>query len=428
MKLTHEKFASFVFAGAIALVMIMGMALQVYVAPAYWMSILIRRLVSIVVVAAGWWVCYRIKPVLRLILLLKDVKMLALLLPMVLLAVGWYWYHSVLFPAGAVFVLFSMIYAFRDDHVEFALLGIATFAVYFAVESLGNCNPANAITILAGGVMAIVTAYDVKWFYVASFRMKTKQVIALFLLAATAVFFGVIPELGQIVGDTLANGGQGPITPSLLEMTCLCFGKADFWILIVSLSVILVYGWILVLLNRGLKHHYAVAAMTIMTAWILGDVLKIVGFPTIGLGTGNALEMCLWLTCAIAILPPEYLFPDDWQYHYDPTDFDFEGYEVPEDFDFEDLDDCEEAPDDTDGNEEKATDYMDFWDRVNSMFDFAVLYTTLTNPERDLAPDEELEMWEKVYFKYNERISDRYEDKLFTQFQNFCQKTEVFKK
>lgn len=423
MKLTHEKFASYMFTAGIALVIIMGTALQMYIAPVYWMTILTRRLVSIGVVAAGYCICYRIKPALRLILLLNDVKMLVLLLAMVLLAVGRYWYNPVLFPVGAVFVLFSMIYTFRNDRVEFAFVGIVSFAVFFATEALDNCNPASAISILVGGTMAIVTAYDVKWYYLESFRIKTKQVIALFLLAATAVVFGVLPELGQIVGNALVNGVEGFVAPSLLEMTYLCFGKIVFWVLIMSLSVILVYGWDLVLLNRSTKHHYAVAAMTLLTVWIVGDVLKIygidVGLTTIGLGMENALEISLWLMCA-TILPLDHLFPNGWQYCYDPADFDFEAFEVPEDFNFEEFED-------TDDYEKKSEDHAEAMARADAIAEFVILYTTLTDYERDITPEEELEMWEKIWFYHNERITDTNEKKLFEHFQKFCEKSEVMK-
>lgn len=408
MKYNHVKIASFAFVAAFNVVLIMGMALQIYIAPACWMIILTRRLVSIGVAAAGCWICYRIKPVLRLILLLKDVKMLVLLLPMILLAAGRYWYHPVLFPVGAVFVLFSMIYTFRDDHVEFAFVGIVSLSVLFAAEALSNGNPANAISIFVGGAMAIVTAYDVKWYYLESFRIRTKQVIALFLLAATAVVFGVLPELGQIVGDALVNGVEGFVAPSLLEMTYLCFGKIVFWVLIMCLSGILVYGWDLVLLNRSTKHHYAVAAMTLLTVWIVGDVLKIygidVGLPTIGLGMENALEISLWLMCA-TILPLDHLFPNGWQYCYDPADFDFEAFEVPEDFNFEESEDQAEA-----------------MVQADAIVEFVILYTTLTDCERDITPEEELEMWEKIWFYHNERITGAYEKKLFEHFQKFCEK------
>lgn len=426
MKFMHEKFSSYIFAGAIAVVMITCMALELSVVPSGWANILLRRLVSIAAATAGWWM-YRAKPI-RIHLSLSHMKMLALLPPAILLGLGKFWYHSLLFPVGAIIVFALMIYTFFDDHVDFSLIGIIITSVAFFKLALAHQDPSNAVFILIGSIVMIVTIFDLKWFFAdTDSSIRWKQVVSLILLAATLVLSEAFSEFVLVANAAT----EQPVAPSLLKTIHFFSGDSLLVYLFITYSFIIFYGWCLVVMNQGIRHYCSVGAMTILTLVLLGDVLKAfdirAGLPGVGLGVESVLEMSLLLICAFTVLPPDHLLPGGRKYRYEPAYFDFKDYELPDDFDFEDSD-YEEEPEDTNDEKNKSTDYVEFLNWATAILEFVTLYTTLTDCNRDIALEKELDMWQKVWFEHTERITDAYQEKLDTHFQQFCEKCEVFKR
>lgn len=194
-RITHERLSNYTFTGSILLLMIIGTTLQIIYAPVHWGEILMHRVIPIVISSICYWLLSRSKLALRLIHSVKNVKLLAILLPFLLLTGSQYLYHSVLFPILAIFGITTSIYIFQDDPMENALFGIVVTTLVFAATAVMRGNHlVNALTIFAGGAVMLITCYDLEWFFIDAHFIRTKQCIALLVLA-TALLFSELCQL-----------------------------------------------------------------------------------------------------------------------------------------------------------------------------------------------------------------------------------------
>ena len=388
-KITHEKLSNYAFVGGILLLLITGTALQIIINPLQWSKILIHTGIPIAISFFCWWMFSRTKLVLRIIHFVSEVKTLAVLFPLLLLTGSQFLYHSVLFPVCSLLVITTLIYIFNDSRAEETLFSIViTTLAFTATAILRGRNLANAAMIFGGGAVMILTCYDLEWFFSDAKYIRIKQLVALLVLVVTVIFAGTAPDMWMAMDSALINGREYHFDASFLEMIYAGFGKTGLYITVVVYSVTLVYGWELVRLNNGLIHHYSVAAMLILTTWIIGDVLKTwgieIGFLALGIGMGSSLEIGLWFTLVFCVLPPDRLIPGGKQHRYKIA-----------------LKD-----------EEKLSDYSNFY----------ILYSILTDPKLGFDPRDELEMWQELWFEHADIIPDDLLEDLQERFRVFCQK------